>query len=249
MKRRTFLTGLGAVSLGATLSYQDSALAEEADAATSAGQTNIERVKRRNQNRSTVIGAHGMVCTSQPLATLAGLSILQAGGNAVDAAIAANAMLGLVEPMNCGPGGDLFAILWIEKEGRLFGLNASGRAPRDWNLDAAQSLGLDSIPPHSPLSWNVPGCVSGWQAMLERFGSMPPASLLEASIRYAREGFPLTAVIANDWIFNPTTFPSLAPVFASEGRVPRYGEMVSNPDLAAFYERLVRDGFRSFYEG
>jgi len=190
-----------------------------------------------------------MVCASQPLASLAGLNILQAGGNAIDAAIAANAMLGLVEPMNCGPGGDLFAILWIEREGRLFGLNAGGRAPREWNLEAAQSLGLTSIPPYSPLSWNVPGCVSGWQALLERFGSMSPSALLEPAIRYAREGFPLTAIIAQDWAFNPEKFPSLVPTFAPNGRIPRYGEMIFNPDLAAFYELLARDGFRAFYEG
>ena len=106
----------------------------------------------RNQNRSTVACRHGIVCASQPLASMAGVDVLKAGGNAVDAAIAANAMLSLVEPMSCGPGGDLFAILWSEKDRRLFGMNASGRAPYDWSLKDAQGLGLKEIPAYSPLS-------------------------------------------------------------------------------------------------
>ena len=210
---------------------------------------NRERVSLRNQNRSSVACCNGMVCTSQPLASMAGLAILQSGGNAVDAALCANAMLGVVEPMSCGPGGDLFAILWIEKEQRLFGLNASGRAPHEWNLDKAKALGLASIPGNSPHAWNVPGCVSGWAALLERFGTVKPGALLEAPIRYAREGFPVTSIIADDWQFDPSKFPTLAGIFAPEGRTPRYGEMFKNPYIAAFYELLARDGLRAFYEG
>ncbi len=118
---------------------------------------------------------------------MAGIDVLKAGGNAIDAAIAANAMLSLVEPMSCGPGGDLFAILWSEKDQKLFGLNASGRAPYDWSLQQALDLGLKEIPVYSPLSWSVPGCVSGWEAMHKRFGKLPFARLLEPAIEHARE--------------------------------------------------------------
>src|SRR5690606_37290871 len=124
----------------------------------------------RNHNGTTVACRHGIVCASQPLATLAGVEALKSGGNAIDAAVCANAMLGLVEPMNCGPGGDLFAIVWIEKDRKLYGLNASGRAPYDWTLEKAQGLGMKEIPSYSAFAWNVPGCVSGWAALIERFG-------------------------------------------------------------------------------
>ena len=120
------------------------------------------------------------------LASMAGIDVLKAGGNAIDAAIAANAMLSLVEPMSCGPGGDLFAIVWSEKDQKLFGLNASGRSPYDWTLQQALDMGLKEIPVYSPLSWSVPGCVSGWAAMHERFGKLPFARLLEPVIEQAR---------------------------------------------------------------
>ena len=240
MKRREFLAGMGAASLAAW-----TAQARTQDPVP----TNRERVHLRNQNRSTVACCNGVVCTSQPLASMAGLAVLQAGGNAIDAAICANAMLGVVEPMNCGPGGDLFAILWVEKEQKLFGLNASGRAPYEWNLDQAKALNLTSIPGYSPHAWNVPGCVSGWQALLERFGTLKPAAVLEAPIRYAREGFPVTSIIADDWQFDPEKFPTLAETFAPGGHAPQYGDLFRNPDIAAFYETLSRDGLRAFYEG
>lgn len=245
MNRREFLTGIGAASVGAAWfgSRGGDVSADIPDF------LNREQVSLRNQNRSTVACCNGVVCTSQPLASMAGLSILQAGGNAVDAAICANAMLGLVEPMSCGPGGDLFAILWVEKEHKLFGLNASGRAPYEWNLEAADKLGLKRIDPYSPLSWSVPGCASGWQALLERFGTMKAAALLEWPIRYAKEGFPVSSIIADDWGFEPDKFPSLAAAFTVDGNIPQYGDMFRNPDLAAFYEILARDGFNAFYQG
>ena len=208
---------------------------------------NHDLVEDRNQNRSTVACRHGMACTSQPLASLAGVDVLRAGGNAIDAAIAANALLSLVEPMNCGPGGDLFAIVWIEKEQRLFGLNASGRAPYAWNLEEARRQGLDRIPPYSPLAWSVPGCVSGWKALLERFGKLGPAQLFEPVIRYGREGFPLTPIIARGW-GDHGEFPTLAATFSPGGR-PVYGDIHTNPDLTAFYELLVREGLNAFYQG
>lgn len=210
---------------------------------------NQEGIAARNQNRSTVVSQNGMVCTSQPLASMAGLAVLQSGGNAVDAAICANAMLSLVEPMNCGPGGDLFAILWVEKEQKLFGLNASGRAPYDWNLEEAQNLGIKAIPAYSPLAWNVPGCLSGWDALHGKFGSSPVERILDLPIQYAREGFPVSSIIASDWPFDASKFPTLAATFMSDGRAPAYGEMFRNPKLADFLESVSRNGFRSFYEG
>jgi len=210
---------------------------------------NPEIVSNRNQNRSTVACCGGIACTSQPLATLAAVEILREGGSAVDAAIAADAMLSLVEPPSCGPGGDLFAIVWSEKDQKLYGLNASGRAPYNWNLDAAQELGLKAIPAYSPLSWSVPGCVSGWQALHERFGKTGLARLFEPTINYARQGFPVSPIIADDWGFDPKAFPTLAAVFMPEGRPPRFGDMFRNPDLASFYDILVRDGLSAFYEG
>jgi gamma-glutamyltranspeptidase/glutathione hydrolase len=208
-----------------------------------------DMLKNRNRNRSTVACRHGIVCTSQPLASIAGTDVLKSGGNAIDAAICANAMLSVVEPMNCGPGGDLFAIVWIEKEHKLFGLNASGRAPYDWDLNAAKEKGLASIPGYSTLAWNVPGCVSGWEALLNRFGSRTPAQLLDAPIRYAREGFPVSPIIADDWPFNAQQFPTLAKTFMPDGKAPRFGDMFTHPRIGDLFELLAKQGFRAFYEG
>jgi gamma-glutamyltranspeptidase/glutathione hydrolase len=205
--------------------------------------------RSRNQNRSTVTCSGGIVCTSQPLASMAGLDVLKAGGNAVDAAVSANAMLSLVEPMSCGPGGDLFAIVWSEKERRLFGLNASGRSPYDWSLEAADAIGLREIPVHSPLSWSVPGCVSGWDALLKRFGKLDMAGVLEAPIRYAREGFPVTPIIARGWSIDADRDRSLAATFLPEGKPIRFGDAFKNPDMAGFFEILARDGADAFYQG
>ncbi len=203
----------------------------------------------RNQNRSTVVCRNGIVCASQPLASVAGLEILKAGGNAVDAAICANAMLSLVEPMSCGPGGDLFAIVWSEKERKLIGLNASGRAPYDWNIEKAQSLGLKEIPAAGPLSWSVPGCVSGWEALQKRFGRLGLARNLEAPIRYAREGFPVSPVIADHWTFCAADDPGFTGTFMPEGAPVRFGDIFRNPGLAEFFETIARDGQDAFYSG
>ena len=154
----------------------------------------FERLRTRNQGRSTVVCQHGMVCASQPLAAMAGIDMLKAGGNCVDAAIAANAVLGVTEPASNGIGGDLFAIVWCESEQQLQGLNASGRAPYDWSLSAAQALGLQEIPRVSPLSWTVPGCVSGWAALNQRYGRLPWKQCLEAAIDYAQHGLSPIAI-------------------------------------------------------
>ena len=142
--------------------------------------------------RSEVIAPHGMAATSQPLATQIALDILKKGGSAVDAAIAANAALGLMEPTGNGMGGDLFAIVWEAETGQLHGLNASGRSPYGLSLQHFKDLGLESIPAHGPLPVTVPGCVDGWFELHEKFGKLPIATVLAPAIEYAREGFPLS---------------------------------------------------------
>lgn len=211
---------------------------------------NQELLQDRNQNRSTVVCQNGIVCTSQPLASMAGIDILKAGGNAIDAAICANAVLSVVEPMSCGPGGDLFAIVWNEKDKKLHGLNASGRSPYDWTLSDAHDLGLREIPIYGPLSWSVPGCVSGWDALRERFGSLGLPELLASAVHYARDGFPVSPVIASGWKrVDATKHPTLGRTFAPEGKAPEFGEIFRNPDVADFFDLLARDGAKAFYQG
>src|SRR5436309_944598 len=135
--------------------------------------------------RSVVMAPHGMVATSHPLAAQVGLDVLKQGGNAADAAIAANAAIGLMEPMSCGIGGDLFAIVWDAKTQKLYGLNASGRSPYKATRKFFADQGLDEIPLTGPLSWSVPGCLDGWETLRKRFGSRPLGELLEPTIRYA----------------------------------------------------------------
>jgi gamma-glutamyltranspeptidase/glutathione hydrolase len=211
-----------------------------------------ERLRFRNANRSTVACQNGMVCASQPLAATAGVDILKAGGNCVDAAIATNAMLGLTEPQMNGIGGDLFAIVWSESDGRLHGLNASGRSPYAWSLEKAYASGLESIPGRSPLSWTVPGCVSGWGLLNERFGRLSLARCLETAIAYAESGFPLSPIVAA--AFRREGFPagtgdSLAEVYHPSGHVPAFGEIFSNPLLARSYRLIAEGGAESFYAG
>ena len=208
-----------------------------------------ERVADRNSNRSTVACRNGIVCASQPLAAMAGVDVLKAGGNCVDAAIATNAMLGLVEPAMNGVGGDLFAVLWSEREQRLFGLNASGRAPRAWDLETAHALGLTEIPAESPLAWTVPGCVSGWAALNERFGALSLSRCLEPAIEYALAGFPLSPIIAESFAALDSPDRSLARVYAPTGTTPRFGDILRNPELARTYRLIADQGAAAFYEG
>lgn len=250
MERRSFLKLTGSVCtsafLGGNLSF-----GKGRDASAGRGSVRIDdsMEQNRNQNRSTVVCQNGIVCSSQPLASFAGVDILKGGGNAIDAAICADAMLSVVEPMMCGPGGDLFAIVWNEKERRLFGLNASGRSPYDWTIQQAQALGLKEIPAHSPLSWSVPGCVSGWAALQKRFGRLNLAKVLEPAIFYAREGFPVSPIIATSWSFGSIGNPALAKTFMPDGKTVRFGDVFKNPDIARFFEIIARDGPESFYQG
>jgi gamma-glutamyltranspeptidase/glutathione hydrolase len=155
--------------------------------------------------RSEVIARHGMACTSQPLATQVAVEILKRGGTAVDAAIAANAVLGVVEPTGCGIGGDLLALVWDPKTKRLYGLNASGRSPKRLTLDEFRRRNLTRIPSYGPLPVTVPGCVDGWFELHGRFGRLPMKDLLAPAIEYARDGFPVSELIAYYWEL-PTTW-------------------------------------------
>ncbi|UCG28174.1 MAG: gamma-glutamyltransferase [Bacteroidales bacterium] len=201
--------------------------------------------------RSEVIARHGMACTSQPLATQVALDILKQGGNAIDAAIAANAVLGLVEPTGNGIGGDLFAIIWDEKTQKLYGLNASGRSPESLTLDYFLEKGFERIPSRGPLPVSVPGCVDGWFEMHDKFGSIPVRQLLEPAITYAREGFPVTEVIAYYWTAarSLARFPNVSEVYMPGGAPPSKGEIFRNPYLANTLEKIATGGRDVFYKG
>jgi gamma-glutamyltranspeptidase/glutathione hydrolase len=206
----------------------------------------------RFATRSVVMARHGMVATSQPLATEIGLATLRRGGSAVDAAIAANAALGLMEPTGCGIGGDLFAIVWDAASERLHGLNASGRSPRSLTVEQFASAGLRSIPERGPLSVSVPGAVDGWVELHARFGRLALRDLLAPSIDYAREGFPLTEVIGAAWAAGAHVLqdsPGFAAVFMPNGRIPAVGEPFVNLSLARAYQLIADGGRAAFYDG
>lgn len=202
--------------------------------------------------RSEVIAPHVMAATSQPLVTQIAVDILQKGGSAVDAAIAANAALGLMEPVGSGIGGDLFAIVWDAKSKTLAGLNGSGRSPRSLTLEYFRGQGLEKIPALGPLPVSVPGAVDAWFELHDRYGKLPMTEVLAPAIRYAREGFPVSEVIAYYWERNAEylkEFPGFAEVFMPGGRAPAKGEMFRNPRLADTYETIARGGRDAFYEG
>lgn len=202
--------------------------------------------------RSEVIAPHAMAATSQPLATQVALDILKAGGNAIDAAIAANAMLGLVEPTGNGIGGDLFAIVWDAESRKLYGLNASGRSPYSLSLEYFQEQGLESIPSHGPLPVTVPGAVDGWFELHGRFGKLPMQQVLAPAIRYAKEGFPVSELIAYYWQRSVPTLEGWAgfrEVFMPNGRAPEKGEIFRNPALAATLQKIADGGRDVFYKG
>lgn len=205
-----------------------------------------------HQSRSAVVAQNGVVATSQPLAVEAGLDVLKRGGNAIDAAIAANAMIGLVEPMSCGIGGDLFAIYWDAKTKKLYGLNASGRSPYALSRDVFAKQGLDQIPDEGPLSWSVPGCVAGWFDLAKRFGTLPVGELLMPAIEYAERGFPVSEVIAGDWRASQAKlakWPASAETYLPGGRAPAEGEIFRNSRLAASYRAIATGGLDAFYRG
>ncbi len=207
---------------------------------------------RGGATRSVVWAEHGMVCASQPLAVQAGVEILRRGGSAVDAAIAVNACLGLMEPTANGLGGDLFAIVWDPKLGKPVGLNASGRAPLALTIDKVPPEKDGTIPLYSPFAWSVPGCAGGWFDLHERYGKLPMREVLAAAIRYAEDGFPLSPVIASDWARSVKRFgsmPGFAEVFLPGGRPPAEGERFRNAALAKTLRLLAEGGRDAYYEG
>jgi len=220
----------------------------------------IDRVTGRPfATRSEVLAQHGMVCTSHPLASQIGVDVLKAGGSAVDAAIAANAALGLMEPVSSGIGGDLFAIVWSAKDKKLYGLNASGRSPLGLSYDQLKAeltkLGRTTIPSRGLLPISVPGAVDGWFELHQRFGKLPMRDVLAPAIRYAREGFPVTELIAYYWgisIRNAQAdkFPgAFLDTFAPGGKAPACGEIFRNPALANTYALLAEKGRDAYHRG
>ena len=203
-------------------------------------------------SRSEVIGQHGMIATSHPLATQIGLDILKKGGTAIDAAIAANIALGLMEPTGNGIGGDLFAIVWGAEEKKLHGLNASGPAPNSISLDYFKQQNLNKIPAFGPLPVTVPGVVDGWVKLHQRFGNQEFKSLFEPTIAYAREGFPVTETIAyyldisKDRYIN---YPNFSDVWLENGATPKKGDIFKNPQLAETLEIIAEKGRSGFYTG
>ena len=213
-------------------------------------------------SRSPVIAQHGMAATAHPLATQVALDILKAGGSAVDAAIAANAALGLMEPTGNGIGGDLFAIVYDPATGKLHGINGSGRSPKGQTLEQllAKLDGADALPPVGPLPVTIPGTVDAWFAMHERFGKLPMSDVLAPTVSYAREGHPIAPVIAMYLERSlraytarqeayPFEFGNARKVWFADGTAPKAGDMFRNPDLANTLETIGREGRDAFYEG
>ena len=203
-------------------------------------------------SRSEIIGQNGMVATSHPLATQIGLDILKQGGTAIDAAIAANIALGLMEPTGNGIGGDLFAIVWDANEKKLHGLNASGPAPKNISIDYFVKNGLNKIPSYGPLPVTVPGAVDGWVKLHEKFGKMDFQSLFEPTIEYAENGFPVTETIAYYLDRSKKRFenyPNFRDVWLKNGKMPAKGEIFKNPQLAKTLRIIADQGRAGFYEG
>ena len=255
MTSRTLRAGFWLVALPiASWSIESVALAQEPSVAKP---TPIGRYDRPSgpiyQSRSVVVAQHGMACTSDPRATAAAIAILENGGSAVDAAIAANAVLGVVEPMSCGIGGDLYSIHWDSHTGKISGLNASGRSPAKLNRQVFVDQGLTEIPLHGPMSWSVPGCVAGWYDLHSKFGKKKMAEVLEPAIALAEKGFPVSPVIAGYWAKTEQSFlpwkDSQATFLIDGKRAPKTGDKFRNPRLAETYRRIAQFGPDHFYRG
>jgi gamma-glutamyltranspeptidase/glutathione hydrolase len=202
--------------------------------------------------RSQVIAQHGMAATSHPLSTQVALDVLKAGGNAIDAAIAANAMEGVVEPHVNGIGGDLYAIVWDAKTKKLYGINGSGRSPKSLTLAEFKKRGLTHIPSTGPLPISVPGCVDAWFELNKKFGTMPMSKVLEKAVSYARNGFPVHGELASALARVPANygkFPNVAQHYYPSGKVLAEGDVFKNPNLANTLERIGKEGRDVFYKG
>ncbi len=206
----------------------------------------------RGQARSMVISQNGIVAAESPLAAQAGVAMLERGGTAVDAAVAANAMMGVVAPMSNGIGGDLFAIVYDAKSGKLYGLNASGWAPAGLSVELLKGQGLRSMPLRGIHSVTVPGAVDGWQKLLERFGRKKLADALAPAIRTAEQGFPVTEWVAGTWAPEMNLLranENASQTFLIADRTPRVGEIFRNADLAWSYKQIAAEGREAFYKG
>ena len=220
----------------------------------------IDRITGKNfATRSEVLATHGIVCTSVPAATQVGVDILKRGGSAVDAAIAANATLGLMEPVSNGIGGDLFAIVYNAKENKLYAINGSGRSPLGLSYGTMKSelakLHRETIPPRGMLPISVPGCVDAWAELHKKFGKLKLSDDLAPAIHYAEEGFPVTDLIAYYWSFGPSLYKGLPGAFLEtytldgKGRIPGKGEIFKNPSLARTLRLIGEKGRDAFYKG
>ena len=203
-------------------------------------------------SRSEIISTNGMAATSHPLATQTAIEVLQRGGNAVDAAIAANAVLGLMEPTGCGIGGDLFAIVWSADDKKLYGLNSSGPAPKNISIEKVLAKNLKQIPPYGPLPVTVPGAVAGWKELHDKFGNLPFKNLFQEAIKYSENGFPVTEVVAyyldlSAQRFN--SYPNFKEVWMPTGETPKKGDIFKNPQLASTYKKIANSGGKDFYDG
>src|SRR5712692_9495298 len=224
------------------------------------GTAQIDRITGKNfATRSEVLARHGMVCTSVPAATQVGIDILKRGGSAVDAAVAANATLGLMEPVSNGIGGDLFAIVYSAKENKLYGINGSGRSPLSLSYDQMRAelaeLHRQTIPPLGMLPISVPGCVDAWAKLHKKFGKLKLSDDLAPAIRYAEEGFPVTELIAYYWAFGPRLYKGLPGAFLEtytldgKGRTPAKADIFKNPALAKTLRLIGEKGRDAFYKG
>jgi gamma-glutamyltranspeptidase/glutathione hydrolase len=202
--------------------------------------------------RSAAVGRRGMVAASQALASAAGLRALQDGGNAIDAAVTAAAVLAVVEPSMNGIGGDLFALVYDARTGQVHGLDACGRSARRATPEEFARRGLTQVPATGPLTVDVPGVVEGWHQLLTRFGTMPLARVLQPAIGYAREGFPVQQLMAAEWAASVGLLqadPAAARTFLRDGHAPREGELFVNPNLARSLELIAAEGRDAFYAG
>jgi gamma-glutamyltranspeptidase/glutathione hydrolase len=202
--------------------------------------------------RSVAVARNGMIATSQALASAAGLKALQDGGNAIDAAITAAAVLAVVEPSMNGIGGDLLAIVWDAKTKKIYALDATGRSSYSATPEEFARRGLKQMPGNGPLPVDVPGVVEGWSQLLSRFGTIPMSKALQPAIRYARDGFPVQEIMADDWADSEKKLsqdPAAAKTFLPNGRAPKAGEIFSNPRLANSLELIAKGGRDAFYKG
>jgi gamma-glutamyltranspeptidase/glutathione hydrolase len=208
--------------------------------------------QERSQGRSMVISRYGIVAAEQTLAAQAGVQVLAEGGNAIDAAVATNAAMGLMSPTGNGIGGDLFALVYDARTKKVYGLNASGWAPKGHTLEYYKGKGLAEVPERGVYAVTVPGTVEGWTKLLERFGRKKFSDVLAPAIRYAEEGFPVAELVSAGWAASTrmlSATPTAAKTFLIEGRSPRTGEIFRNPDLASSLRRIAAQGRDGYYRG